>query len=169
MRYLFPTLLFSLLLFFLWQSLQQNPGQIPSPLINKPLPHFVATSLADRKKTFTEKLFTKHLSLLVVWSSWCIECREEQIFLLNLKKKQQIPIFGLNYRDKATAAKQWLKQYGNPFNEIIFDPHGLLGINLGVYGVPESFLLDAKGIIRYKHIGPLTEWIWLTQIQALLH
>ncbi|MES2998315.1 MAG: DsbE family thiol:disulfide interchange protein [Pseudomonadota bacterium] len=155
------------LLFFLWQGLSKDPLQIPSPLINKPIPKFVAASLGDSKKLFTEKMFFGHVSLLVVWSSWCSHCLAEHA-LLKRERNARLQIIGLNYRDNLLSAKNWLSQYGNPYNKVIFDPKGLLGINLGVYGVPESFLLDEKGIIRYKHIGPLNEYSWNAEIRPWL-
>jgi len=157
-----------LLVFFLWQGLNKDPSHIPSPLINKPIPKFTAARLDSSNKSFSEHCFFGHLSLLVVWSSWCSHCLEEHTFLLHVKKKPGLQIIGLNYRDNLLSAKHWLKQYGNPYNKIIFDPNGLLGINLGVYGVPESFLLDEKGIIRYKHIGPLSESSWHIDVEPLL-
>lgn len=168
MRYLLPSLLLGFLLFFLWQGLNKNPTQIPSPLINKLVPQFVKPSLENSQKMLTNKLFLNHLSLLVVWSSWCSSCVTEQAFLLNLAKKSQLQIIGLNYRDTLSAGKRWLKQFGNPYSQIIFDEKGLLGIDLGVYGVPESFLIGTKGIIRYKHIGPLSEAIWNNEVKPLL-
>ncbi|MDQ8039916.1 MAG: DsbE family thiol:disulfide interchange protein [Cellulomonas sp.] len=156
-----------LLLFFLWQGLMKDPMQIPSPLIDKAIPKFVAMSL-EQKRPLTEKIFLGHSSLLVVWSSWCKSCLAENAFLLHLKKNISIQIIGLNYRDKLNAAKLWLNHYGNPYKEIIVDPKGSLGIDLGVYGVPESFLIDANGIIRYKHIGPLTSSNWISKIMPFI-
>jgi cytochrome c biogenesis protein CcmG, thiol:disulfide interchange protein DsbE len=169
MRYLLPIFLLICLLFFLWQGLAKDPAQIPSPLINKPIPRFEAPSLFDEKKKLTEKIFSDHFSLLVVWSSWCSSCLLEHNFLLGLEKKSHLKIIALNYRDNIQAAKQWLKQHGNPYRSVIFDPNGFLGIELGVYGVPESFLIDGKGIIRYKHIGPLTQSSWTAEIMPWLN
>lgn len=167
-RYLFPLILVLFLLFFLWQGLARDPMQIPSPLINKSIPPFVAVSLENSSKNLTEKIFLGQFSLLVVWSSWCVSCQAEQHFLLTLKKDTPLKLIGLDYRDDFSAANMWLKRYGNPFNNIIFDGKGLLGIDLGVYGVPESFLIDTKGIIRYKHIGPLNKVIWDKEVIPLL-
>ena len=169
MRYLLAIFLLISLLFFLWQGLAKDPMQIPSPLINKSTPHFIAVDLFNPKKTLTEKMFSGRWSLLVVWSSWCTSCLLEHAFLLSVEKKSRVQIIGLNYRDNLNAAKHWLKQYGNPYQSIIFDPKGLLGIDLGVYGVPESFLIDEKGVIRYKHIGPLTQSSWTSEIMPWLN
>lgn len=167
-RYLLPIAFFFLLLFFLWRGLNVDPMHIPSPLINKSLPSFVAMRLENSPKKLTEKVFFGHLSLLIVWSSWCVTCREEQEFLLNLKKSSKLRIMGLDYRDDLKVAKLWLKRYGNPFDSVIFDPQGSLGVDLGVYGVPESFLIDEKGVIRYKHIGPLSKAVWNRELRPLL-
>ncbi len=169
MRYLLPIFLLICLLFFLWQGLAKDPAQIPSPLINKPMPHFEVPSLFDEKKKLTEKIFADHFSLLVVWSSWCSSCLIEHDFLLDLAKKSPIQMIALNYRDTINNAKHWLKQYGNPYQSVIFDPKGFLGIELGVYGVPESFLIDGEGIIRYKQIGPLTQSSWTAEILPRLN
>lgn len=169
MRYLIPIVLLMALLFFLWQGLAKDPTQLPSPLINKPIPRFIAADLFNAKKNLTEKMFSGHLSLLVVWSSWCTSCLLEHTFLLNLEKNSPLQIIGLNYRDELSAAKHWLTRYGNPYQRVIFDSKGLLGINLGVYGVPESFLIDEAGIIRYKHIGPLTKSSWTSETMPLLN
>jgi len=132
------------------------------------MPAFALASVEGSNNLFTEKIFWNHLSLLVVWSSWCGSCVTENAFLLSIKNNSGLQIIGLNYKDSLLSAKHWLNQYGNPYHEIIFDPKGLLSINLGVYGVPESFLLDEKGIIRYKHIGPLNASIWNTEIKPFL-
>lgn len=166
MFYFFPLLLFGLLVFFLWKSLNNDPYQLASPLVNKPIVDFVASDLLT-EHALNKKLFLGHWSLLVVWASWCVTCSDEQDFLLSLKKNKQLAIVGLNYRDDLKRARSWLKLYGNPYQNVIFDPRGLLAIDLGVYGVPESFLIDPSGIIRYKQVGPLTKGIW-NQVVRLL-
>lgn len=168
MRYLIPLIILLMVVFFLWQGLENDPNLLPSPLINQPVPAFSATDLLKNKTTLREKIFFQHWTLLVVWSSWCLTCAEEQPFLLGLKRSHRVAIEGLNYRDDSKRAKQWLRQQGNPFQKIIFDPEGMLAINLGVYGVPESYLIDPQGIIRYKHVGPLTASIWAKQMARLI-
>jgi cytochrome c biogenesis protein CcmG/thiol:disulfide interchange protein DsbE len=161
MRYIIPLVILGILVFFLSKGLEQDPYRIPSPLINKPVPDFVAADLITTHPPLTKKLFlNRHWSLLVVWSSWCKTCAAEQVFLLTLKQNADLRIYGLNYRDDLARAKAYLKHQGNPFHQIIFDPSGLLAIDLGVYGVPENFLIDPQGIIRYKYIGPLNKAIW---------
>ncbi|MES2142590.1 MAG: DsbE family thiol:disulfide interchange protein [Pseudomonadota bacterium] len=169
MRYLIPIILLGFVLVFLWKGLANNPLQITSPLISKSVPSFAALSLENPRQSLTEKIFFGHLSLLIVWSSWCASCIAEQNFLLSLKKNTALNIVGLNYRDNLSAAKLWLKQYGNPYTNVIFDEKGLLAIDLGVYGVPEIFLIDGKGIIHYKHIGPLSEAVWNREVKRLIN
>jgi cytochrome c biogenesis protein CcmG, thiol:disulfide interchange protein DsbE len=168
MRYFLPIILLGGLLFVFWNGLTRSPLPIVSPLIMKPIPHFAAMDLSNPQKMLTEKIFSQHISLLVVWSSWCDSCLEENAFLMHLKNNNNFKLVGLNYRDKWKSAMRWLEHYGNPYHETIFDPNGLLGIHLGVYGVPETFLIDKSGIILYKHIGPLTEDIWKAELEPLL-
>lgn len=168
MRYVIPLLVLFIIVYFLWQGLENDPNLLPSPLINKPVPAFSAPALLKNKSILRKKIFLQHWTLLIVWSSWCLTCTEEQSFLLKLRQTHTISIYGLNYRDKLNRANLWLQQQGNPFQKIIFDPKGRLAIDLGVYGVPESYLIDPQGIIRYKHVGPLTENIWIKQMAILI-
>lgn len=164
MRYIIPLIILLIVVGFLWQGLEKDLNLLPSPLINKPLPEFSALDLLKNKSKLRKKIFLRHWTLLVVWSSWCLTCTEEQSFLLKLRQSHIISIYGLNYRDELNRANLWLTQHGNPFQKIIFDPKGLLAIDLGVYGVPESYLIDPQGVIRYKHVGPLNENIWNKQM-----
>jgi cytochrome c biogenesis protein CcmG/thiol:disulfide interchange protein DsbE len=168
MRYLIPLLILLIIVFFLWRGLEKDPNLLPSPLINQAIPEFSARDLLKNHATLRKKIFLQHWTLLIVWSSWCLTCTEEQSFLLKLHKSHFISIYGLNYRDKFNQAKLWLKKQGNPFQKIIFDPQGLFAIDLGVYGVPESYLIDPQGIIRYKQVGPLTASIWLENMATLI-
>lgn len=169
MRAIIPFIILLIMVFFFWQGLEKDPNLLPSPLINHAIPEFSAIDLLKNKSTLTKKIFLGHWTLLVVWSSWCLSCTEEQSFLLNLQKKHKVALYGLNYRDELKSAQQWLRQQGNPYQRIIFDPRGLLAIDLGVYGVPESYLIDPQGIIRYKHVGPLNERIWIKQMLTLIN
>ncbi len=169
MRYILPLIVLLILVFFLWQGLAKDPNLLPSPLINKPIPEFLANDLLKKSTRLRKKIFLQHWTLLVVWSSWCLTCTEEQSFLLSLRKKHTIEMIGLNYRDDLQRARRWLRQQGNPFQKIIFDPEGSLAIDLGVYGVPESYLIDPQGVIRYKQVGPLTASVWTQQMTTLIH
>ena len=155
-KYLIPVVLFFVLVGFLFIGLYKDPSEVPSPLIGKPSPQFVLPRLANNQATITEKEFLGKVSLLNVWATWCYACREEHPVLNDLADRNIAVIYGLNYKDNSTAAKQYLKNYGNPYTANAFDESGRVGIEWGVYGAPETFLIDKKGIIRYKHIGPLT-------------
>lgn len=168
MRYLIPLLILLIMVFFLWRGLEKDPNLLPSPLINQAIPEFSARDLLKNHTILRKKIFLQHWTLLIVWSSWCLTCTEEQSFLLKLQKSHFIAIYGLNYRDKFNQAKLWLEKQGNPFQKIIFDPQGLFAIDLGVYGVPESYLIDPQGIIRYKQVGPLTGSIWLENMATFI-
>lgn len=138
------------------QSGSYSPRNIPSPLIGKPLPAFALPSLADPKQTITNDKLRGRAYLLNVWASWCVACRDEHPVLLAMAREQHVPIIGLNYKDARDDALGWLKQFGNPYEMSIADLPGRFGIELGVYGVPETFVIDRAGVIRYKHIGPIT-------------
>jgi cytochrome c biogenesis protein CcmG, thiol:disulfide interchange protein DsbE len=168
MRYIIPLLALLIIVFFLWQGLTKDPNPLPSPLINQAIPEFSAQDLLKNHLTLRKKIFLHHWTVLIVWSSWCITCTQEQSFLSKLLKSHLISIYGLNYRDDLNQALLWLKKHGNSFQKIIFDPRGLLAIDLGVYGVPESYLIDPQGIIRYKHVGLLTESVWLHNMLTII-
>ena len=141
-------------------GLQRDPRLVPSPFIGKPLPTFSLPSLHDTTQTVSSDVFKGQISLLNVWASWCVSCRVEHPFLIELAKQQALPVYGLNYKDKREDAIRWLKQLGDPYAVIAFDELGRIGIDLGVYGAPETFLIDKNGIVTYKHIGPVTPEVW---------
>jgi cytochrome c biogenesis protein CcmG, thiol:disulfide interchange protein DsbE len=155
-KYIIPLVLFIVLAVFLALGLQLKPHDIPSPFINKPAPLFSAPKLLAA----TEKLSTNDLKgkvwLFNVWASWCVSCREEHPILNEFAKQKTVTIVGLNYKDETDAAKKWLDTLGNPYDVSIMDADGRIGIDWGVYGVPETFVVDKKGIIRLKHTGPIT-------------
>ncbi|OGV31633.1 MAG: thiol:disulfide interchange protein [Legionellales bacterium RIFCSPHIGHO2_12_FULL_35_11] len=153
-----PLLVFALLAFFLWRSLKLDPHQLPSAKIGSTLPNFSLPSLASNA-LISSKDLRGHYVLLNIWASWCPACVQEQIFLLKLAR-QGVIIYGLDYKDTSKKAQKWLLEWGNPFKEIIFDKHGLLSMDLGVYGAPETFLIDSSGVIQYRHVGILDASIW---------
>jgi len=155
-RFLLPLGIFVALVGLLGIGLTLNPREVPSPLINKPAPHFELPQLHDSGKTFTEKDMLGKVWVLNVWASWCVSCREEHPVLLDLAASGAIPVYGLNYKDKREDGLAWLKTMGDPYKLSIFDAEGRVGIDYGVYGVPETYLIDRRGVIRYKRIGPLT-------------
>ncbi|MBT8419315.1 MAG: DsbE family thiol:disulfide interchange protein [Gammaproteobacteria bacterium] len=154
-----PTL-FVALIALLWAGLGRDPRLVPSPLVGKPLPEFALTQLRDPARTLTSADLLGKASLLNVWATWCVSCRREHGFLVNLARSGEIPIYGLNYKDTRDAAMEWLDRLGDPYVVNLYDPEGTLGIDLGVYGTPETFLIDAEGTIAYKHVGPMTEAVW---------
>ncbi|MDR1530277.1 MAG: DsbE family thiol:disulfide interchange protein [Burkholderiales bacterium] len=154
---LLPLLIFAVLASFFVVGLDRNPREIPSPLVGKPLPEFSLPTLDAPEQIVTKERFAGQVWLLNVWASWCVSCRSEHPLLLEYAKTNETPIIGLNYKDKMPDAKAWLQRYGNPYEMSIVDADGRFGIDLGVYGVPETFLIGKNGIISYKHIGPITE------------
>jgi len=155
-RYLIPVIIFfGLVILFLF-GLQQDPHRVPSPLIDKPLPVFDLPRLSEPHENITPADFNGRVVMLNVWASWCVSCRYEHPVLMDLAGSGLVEIYGLNYKDSRDAALGWLQQHGNPYLESAFDELGRVGIDLGVYGVPETYLIDQTGVIRYKHIGPIT-------------
>ncbi len=156
-KYLIPLFLFIVMAVFLGIGLKLNPRDIPSPFIDKPAPDFTLPILADTAKTLSKNDMAGKVWLLNVWASWCSSCRVEHPVFNTLARKNVVPIVGLNYKDESDAARQWLAQLGNPYQVSIIDQEGRTGIDYGVYGVPETFVIDKKGIVRYKHTGPVSE------------
>lgn len=156
MRYLLPLIGFMILAAFLLVGLTLNPRQVPSPLIDKPAPAFQLNQLHAPDKVMASGDNLGKVWLLNVWASWCVACRDEHPLLVQLANSGVVPIYGLNYKDERTTAIQWLKRYGDPYTISIVDPDGKVGIDYGVYGVPETYVIDKKGIIRHKQIGPVT-------------
>lgn len=155
-RFLLPLGIFFALLIFLGIGLRLNPREIPSPFIGKPAPAFQLTQLHDPEKTISERDMRGQVWLLNVWASWCVSCRQEHPVLMDLAKMNAVPIIGLNYKDSRAEGAGWLRQFGNPYQLSAFDSSGKVGIDYGVYGVPETFLIDKTGVIRLKHTGPVT-------------
>jgi cytochrome c biogenesis protein CcmG/thiol:disulfide interchange protein DsbE len=156
-RYLLPLAGFIILAGFLAAGLRLDPKEIPSPLINKPAPAFSVPTLFDAEQPIGTEQLRGQVWLLNVWASWCVACRQEHPLLNELAGQNVLPIVGLNYKDQRNDAINWLGELGNPYTIIAHDLKGDVGIDYGVYGVPESFLIDKKGQIRYKQIGPFSE------------
>jgi len=156
MRYLMPLAIFMVLAVFLLVGLTLNPRQVPSPLIDKPAPKFQLNQLHEPEKIMSSDDNIGKVWMLNVWASWCVACRDEHPLLVQLANSGIIPIYGLNYKDERNTALQWLKRYGDPYAISIVDIDGKVGIDYGVYGVPETYVIDKKGIIRHKQIGPVT-------------
>jgi len=159
---------FALLVALLAAGLGLNPREVPSPLIGKPAPHFELPLLAAPDKTFSQKDLLGKVWILNVWASWCPPCLVEHPVVTALAKSQIAPVIGLNYKDAREDALPWLARNGDPFQFSVFDAAGRIGIDYGVYGVPETYVIDRNGVIRYKHIGPLTPEIAQKKIAPLV-
>jgi cytochrome c biogenesis protein CcmG, thiol:disulfide interchange protein DsbE len=156
-RFLLPLGIFIVLVAFLAIGLNLNPREVPSPLIGKPAPAFELPQLHKPEAKFAPKDMQGKVWLLNVWASWCVSCRQEHPLLVELAKSGLVPIYGLNYKDKQDDALRWLKQFGDPYALSIVDAEGRVGIDYGVYGVPETYVIDKAGVIRHKQIGPVTQ------------
>jgi len=154
--FLVPLLGFLVLAAFLLRGLWLNPREVPSPLIGKPAPVFEKAKLAQPNEMFSSKEMAGQVWILNVWASWCTPCRVEHPLMNELASKKIVPIIGMNYKDTPEAGRKWLAELGDPYDIVFIDYDGKLGIDFGVYGVPETFVIDKQGIIRYKHIGPVT-------------
>jgi cytochrome c biogenesis protein CcmG, thiol:disulfide interchange protein DsbE len=156
LRWSIPLAVFAVLLVFLAAGLTRDPREVPSPLIGKPAPAFTLAQLHAPERTLGTADMRGQVWLLNVWASWCVSCRIEHPLLLELSKANIVPVVGLDYKDKTEEGKAWLAQHGDPYRVSVIDADGRVGIDWGVYGVPETFVIDRHGVIRHKHIGPVT-------------
>ncbi len=166
--FLIPLAAFLALAVILAVGLKRDPREVPSPLIGKPAPGFALPRLDDPSKTIRLEDLRGKVWILNVWASWCVACRVEHPLLMEFAKKGLAPIYGLDYKDERADAMAWLARFGNPYDASLVDADGRVGIDFGVYGVPETFVIDRDGIIRLKHIGPLTPDVLATKIEPLL-
>ncbi len=162
-RAILPIAIFSVLAGFLYVGLYKDPSLVPSPLIGKPIPSFQLSTLKDADAIITQENFKGEIALINVWGTWCVACKQEHAALVYIADKKNIPIYGLNYKDDREMAKQWLVDYGDPYVMSAFDASGRIAIDFGVYGAPETFLIDDKGIIRHKLVGIMTADVWEQQ------
>jgi cytochrome c biogenesis protein CcmG, thiol:disulfide interchange protein DsbE len=168
LKYLLPLAVFAAIVAFLGVGLGLNPREVPSPLIGKPAPAFSLSTLDDAGKQLSRDDLLGQPWVLNVWASWCAPCRDEHPLVIDLARRSNVAIVGLNYKDTRPAASKWLQQLGNPYRLTLFDGDGRVGIDFGVYGVPETFVVDRDGIIRFKHTGPLTAEVVRDRIEPLL-
>ena len=162
-----PLFIFVVLAGFLLRGLQLDPREMPSALIDRPLPSFQLSQLGSDKRVERTDVIGE-VSLFNVWATWCISCRMEHPYLQKLTD-QGVPIYGVNYKDDSAAAQRWLEELGNPYRLSLADVEGTLGLDLGVYGAPETYLVDAQGIIRFRHVGVVNKRIWEGVLQPLYH
>ena len=160
--------LFVALLALLAIGLQLNPREVPSPLIGKPAPAFDLPLLMEPDKRFSQKEMLGKVWILNVWASWCPPCLVEHPIVTRIAQSGLVPVVGLNYKDQRDDALPWLKRNGDPYQLIVFDPNGRIGIDYGVYGVPETYVIDRQGVIRYKQIGPLNADVVQKKIEPLV-
>jgi len=156
LRFLIPLIAFVVLAVFLARGLSLDPREVPSPLIGKPAPAFALTRLDDANQTIKREDMLGKVWMLNVWASWCAACRDEHPHLLTLARTKQLPMLGLNYKDTRREGLTWLRNFGDPYDLSLFDGDGRIGIEFGVYGVPETFIIDKQGVVRFKQIGPVT-------------
>src|SRR4026208_729977 len=171
LRYLIPLGLFLVLVVFLAIGLGRDPHEVPSPLINKAAPTFRLPQLKEPSKTFSAEDMRGKVWVLNVWASWCVSCRDEHPLLIDYAKWGVVPIYGLNWKDKREDALAWLDQLGDPYVLSAADLDGHVAIDYGVYGAPETYLIDQNGVIRHKHVGAVTPDVWekdfLPRVQRL--
>jgi len=167
-RYLLPLLVFAVLVVFLGRGLMLDPREVPSPLIDKPAPDFSLSQLHDAAASFSPQQMRGKVWLLNVWASWCVSCRQEHPLLVALSRENIVPIYGLDYKDKRADALNWLQNLGNPYTLSVYDVDGRVGMDYGVYGVPETYLIDKQGVIRYKQIGPVSREVLKNKILPMV-
>ena len=157
-----PSLLFFsiLLTFFYLLIIERNPSEIPSNLLNKNVPKFETESLLKSKKFISSKEFGNEIILVNFFATWCKPCRDEHVYIKRFQNEKGIKIIGINYKDNPNRAVEWLKNLGNPYSNIPIDKNGKIAVDWGVYGIPETFIVDSNGIIKYRHVGPITKKIY---------
>jgi cytochrome c biogenesis protein CcmG/thiol:disulfide interchange protein DsbE len=168
LRFIIPLAIFLVLVGFLAAGLKLDPRAVPSPLIGKLAPSFTLPRLDDPNTTVQRDALLGKAWVLNVWASWCGPCRDEHPHIIALARTRQAPVIGLNYKDKRVDAQAWLKQLGDPYAMSLSDLDGRVGIDFGVYGVPETFVIDKQGVIRFKHVGPITPEILQSRVVPLL-
>jgi cytochrome c biogenesis protein CcmG/thiol:disulfide interchange protein DsbE len=160
MKKFIPLILFVVIAVFLYFSLNVSSSKLPSPLLGKMFPDVEAKDFYSDKSVVLADLFTDNMSLVNVWASWCLTCRQEHQMIMKIAKNNNLQLIGINYKDTKADGERYLDVMGNPFDIIVFDPSGKIGLDLGVYATPETFLVDQKGLILFKHIGAIDSKIW---------
>ena len=160
MKKIIPLIIFIIIGIFLFLSLNSNPNKLPSPLVGKSVPEIIGKDFYTNENVKLNDLMKNQTSLLNVWASWCVTCRKEHQMIMNIASKENLRLIGINYKDQKNDGKKYLEIMGNPFDEVIFDPDGRIGLELGVYATPETFLINEEGLILYKHIGEITPEVW---------
>jgi len=168
LRFLVPLIGFAILVGFFVVGLGKDPSKLPSPLVGKPAPSFQLAQVIDGQATFSPEQMKGQVWMMNVWASWCVSCRQEHPLFVELSARGDVPIYGLNYKDDPNDARKWLAQLGDPYTVSVSDISGDVGIDYGVYGVPETFVIDKEGVIRHKHVGPVTREDWKNILEPLM-
>ena len=169
MKKILPLIVFLVGGVFLFLSLNSDPNKLPSPLIGKKFPIIEGTDFYSNETVKLNDLMDNKLALVNVWASWCVTCRKEHQVIMNIAKNTNLKLIGINYKDTKNNGEEYLKVMGNPFDEIVFDPNGEIGMELGVYATPETFLISREGLIIHKHIGEITKEIWNEDFLPLIN
>ena len=160
MKKLIPLILFVIISIFLYFSLNTTSSKLPSPLLGKIFPEIEAEDFYSDESVLLSDLFSDNMSLVNVWASWCVTCRQEHQMMMKIANNKDLQLIGINYKDTRADGERYLKVMGNPYDVIVFDPSGKIGLDLGVYATPETFLVNNKGVILYKHIGMIDTKVW---------
>jgi len=168
MRFILPFVVFMIMAAFMYVGLGLNPREVPSPLVGKPAPAFTLPQLHEPSKQFSPQDMKGKVWMLNVWASWCTACEGEHPVFMDLARQNIVPIYGMDYKDKREDGEAWLRKHGNPYALVVSDAEGRVGIDYGVYGVPETYLIDKQGVIRHKQIGAVTPEVLNEKILPLI-
>ena len=160
MKKFIPLILFLIIAVFLYFSLNSNSSKLPSPLLGKMFPNIEAKDFYSDESVLLTDLFSDNISLVNVWASWCVTCRQEHQMMMKIANNKDLQLIGINYKDTRADGERYLEVMGNPFDVIVFDPSGKIGLDLGVYATPETFLVNQQGVILFKHIGAIDSIVW---------
>ena len=169
MKKILPLLVFLVVGVFLFLSLNSDPNKLPSPLVGKKIPIIEGTDFYSNETVKLNDLMDNKLALINVWASWCVTCRKEHKVIMNIAENTNLKLIGINYKDTKSDGEEYLKVMGNPFDKIVFDHNGEIGMELGVYATPETFLISREGLIIHKHIGEITKEIWNENFLPLIN
>jgi cytochrome c biogenesis protein CcmG/thiol:disulfide interchange protein DsbE len=169
MKKIIPLILFLFITVFLFLNLNSNSSKLPSPLLGKSFPSIEGKDFYTDESVKSTELFADKMTLVNVWASWCITCRKEHEMIMNIAKNTNLQLIGINYKDTKIDGEKYLEVMGNPFDFIIFDPNGKIGMDLGIYATPETFLVNQDGVILYKHIGEIDSKVWADNFAIYLN
>lgn len=168
MRGLIPLIVFASLVVAFGFGLTRDPSVLPSEMLDQPIPEFSLPSLDDPDEVITQDALRGEVTLLNIFGSWCVACVQEHPKLMEIAQAGEVKIIGVDWRDERSAGQRWLRRYGNPYDQVIFDEGSLLAIDLGVTGAPESFVIDKEGRVRYKHVGIISTKVWEKKLKPLI-